>query len=437
MNQDIINQPSAKTTDSLRVWLVTIGEPLPIDSSNERLYRIGILADKLIKRGHEVIWWSSTLDHIKKRHRHSKDHSISLSPKYHLKLLHSLIYKKNISLIRVINHYGVAKKFAKLSKYEPTPDIIISSVPPLELSLAAVKYGKKRGVPVILDARDMWPDIFVDIVPKWGRWLFKMALYPMFRIAKSAFKGASAIIGITPDFVNWGINYAERVRTNIDCDFPLGYQDKIPNTEAIKQAEDFWDGLGINNFDKNEFTICYFGTIGPWFEFDTIIKAVDKLNALKLSFNFVLCGDGDYLNQYQEIAKNYPNIIFPGWVGEAQIWTLMRRSKVGLLPYRSTKDFQVSIPNKIPEYLSAGLPVISSLQGISNEIITVHDCGITYENGDPESLASVLENLYYNPNKLKTLSKNAYKLFQGKFVAEKVYGQLIDYLESIVVNYKK
>ena len=38
----------------MRVWLVTIGEPLPIDGTNERLCRTGILANMLVKRGHKV-----------------------------------------------------------------------------------------------------------------------------------------------------------------------------------------------------------------------------------------------------------------------------------------------------------------------------------------------------------------------------------------------
>jgi len=35
------------------------------------------------------------------------------------------------------------------------------------------------------------------------------------------------------------------------------------------------------------------------------------------------------------------------------------------------------------------------------------------------------------------MSKNAYTLYKDKFVAEKVYNDMIDYLELVVKNYKK
>ncbi|GAI08595.1 unnamed protein product, partial [marine sediment metagenome] len=50
----------------MRIWLITIGEPLPSDNNNDRLYRTGILAKLLIQRGHEVVWWTSTFDHVRK-----------------------------------------------------------------------------------------------------------------------------------------------------------------------------------------------------------------------------------------------------------------------------------------------------------------------------------------------------------------------------------
>ena len=39
----------------MHIWLVTIGEPLPEDGTNERLHRTSILAKILIKRGYEVV----------------------------------------------------------------------------------------------------------------------------------------------------------------------------------------------------------------------------------------------------------------------------------------------------------------------------------------------------------------------------------------------
>ena len=84
----------------MRIWLITIGEPLQISDPNDRLQRTGILAKSLVKRGHQVIWWTSTFDHVRKKHRFYKDTNYKLSDNFEIKLLHAIQYKKNISIIK-------------------------------------------------------------------------------------------------------------------------------------------------------------------------------------------------------------------------------------------------------------------------------------------------------------------------------------------------
>ena len=54
----------------MRIWLVQRAESTPHDDGGDRrLMRIGILANILRSNGHEVIWWTSSFDHIGKRKR--------------------------------------------------------------------------------------------------------------------------------------------------------------------------------------------------------------------------------------------------------------------------------------------------------------------------------------------------------------------------------
>jgi glycosyltransferase involved in cell wall biosynthesis len=52
----------------------------------------------------------------------------------------------------------------------------------------------------------------------------------------------------------------------------------------------------------------------------------------------------------------------------------------------------MSIPNKVAEYLSQGLPIISSLiAGPSGKLIREQDAGWTYPYGDSDALAAAIE----------------------------------------------
>ena len=422
----------------MHIWLITVGEPLPIDGNNDRLYRTGILVNLLIKRGHKVVWWTSTFDHVRKIQRLNSDSTINKSNNFKIKLLHSIGYKKNISIFRFINHYLIGCKFYKYAQEGVKPNIILSSLPTLKLSLSAVKYGEKMNIPVVLDMRDMWPDVFLDFIPSWAKGIAHILFLPMYIMLSKACIGATHIIGITPGFVNWGVKCANRNPTSLDKSFPLGYSENAPKKKAIKEAEQFWAKYGLSK-NSNEFNICYFGNLGHSFvpEFINVINAARKIESKNYPIRFIICGSGVNLDFYRKKAKGYNNIIFPGWINEVQIWTLLRMSSIGLLPYQNSKSFVISLPNKSIEYLSAGLPIISSLKGVLGDLLNNYNCGITYESENTDDLASILINLFNHPELLKKMSKNAYALYKDKFVAEKVYNDMVDYLELVVKNYKK
>jgi len=408
--------------------LITVGEPLPTDGPGERLLRTGILADMLSRRGHDVLWWTSSFDHFAKHQRHGTDVLQVVEDRYRIHQLHANGYRKNVSLTRLLNHYGLARKFRKHSVLEPRPEIILSSLPTLELCVEATRYGRKRGIPVVLDVRDLWPDIFLELVPRWGRSASRIVLSPLFQAAREACRDATAILGITPEIVAWGLKYAERAPSEWDRDFPLGYSQVPPPEGETEQAAERWRTRGVG---AEDFNLCFFGTIGRQFDLETVIDAAWRLKEGDRPFRFVICGSGDKLEFYRKKASGCPNVLFPGWVNRADILALMQMSAAGLAPYRNKPDFLLSLPNKPLEYLSAGLPVVSSLKGTLKRLLEEHHCGMTYGEGDPDSLVATLVFLHDHREASYEMSRNARELFAGRFDAEKVYGELIGHLERI------
>jgi len=252
----------------MHVWLIQTGEPLPIDGENIRLFRTGMLAELLVSEGHSVVWWTSTFDHFSKKQRFQKDTVVDVKDRLRLKLLYGMPYRKNISLKRIANHIAIAKRFSKSAHVERKPDIILSSLPPILPCVRAVRYGKKSDVPVVLETRDLWPDLFLDLFPGWARWFFRIALLPVYSYTKKAYSGAYAVTGLTPSYVRWGVSRAGRAKTRLDRDFPLGYSGDRPPSDDIRSAYDFWRGFGIDRGEK-KFIACFFGAMGRQFEIET------------------------------------------------------------------------------------------------------------------------------------------------------------------------
>ena len=115
------------------------------------------------------------------------------------------------------------------------------------------------------------------------------------------------------------------------------------------------------------------------FNFKTIIDASEKIYKYNSKIKFYFFGDIKNLNTKFR-KKKYKNIFFLGWLDKNIINKLISVSHVGVAPYNDLWDFNLSIPNKIAEYLSGDLPILSSLKGETAKFIRLNKCGLNYKD---------------------------------------------------------
>ena len=151
---------------SLKVWLVKEGEALPTDEGQQRFLRMGLIGEEFDKAGANIKWFASTFDHNRKKFRVDHTVELSVNDHYSVCLLHGRNYQKNLSVGRILHFADERKQFGKIAETMKKPDVIVAAMPNIDLALAAVKYGKKHNVPVFVDVRDMWPELYEDYFPK-------------------------------------------------------------------------------------------------------------------------------------------------------------------------------------------------------------------------------------------------------------------------------
>jgi glycosyltransferase involved in cell wall biosynthesis len=411
----------------MRIWLIAVGEPLPTDEGAVRLLRTGLLARLLVDRGHEVLWWSSTFDHSKKRHRADQDTTTQLEPSYRLALLHSVGYSRNLSPARILNHRGIAAKFAKQAPGEKEPDVILTSFPTIELSLEAVRYGKRRGIPVIVDVNDIWPDFFLDVLPSPLRPLGALALRQMVRQTRETLRDATGITAVSETYLRWGLEYAGRCREPGDGMFPLAYPRPSVPGEQVRAAGERLREQGV---DPSKLICWFIGSFGKMYDLATPIQAARVLAARgEKGVQFVFSGDGERRAAWTRMAEGLPNVVFTGWVELPQIAYMMSVAGIGLAAYARVAPQSLSY--KLFEYLSAGLPVLSGLEGETKTLLERHDCGASYRPEDAGSLLDCLERLLRDEEWRLRLGRNARAAYETHYAAEVVYPRMADYLTGI------
>lgn len=405
----------------MKIWLLQANEPMPKVHDGSRLFRTGMIAEELVKRGHEVTWFATTFDHFKKVQMFNSDKTIEVLKNYKLELIWAPGYKKNISVKRIINHKYMAVKLRKKIKVMEKPDLIYASFPTIEFAEEAIRYGNKNNIPVIIDVRDLWPDIFNHNLSKLKRIIAFPYIYLMQIKTKKIMKHAFAINGISPKFMEWGLNKAKREKQKYDSYFYMGY-----DASDKENKED-------NNIENDDFKLCFFGTLNNQFEFDKIIDIAENLKSEKVSI--YICGLGENYQKLLDASLKNPVIKVLGWQDKKDLQKILRNSNLGIANYKPTFDFQMSVSNKFAEYLSYGLPIMLTSGGYMGELIDEYKCGIN--SSDVSKLTDYIKELKENKEKYELESTNAKKLYEEKFIAKNIYKELVDYLEKIIEEEKK
>jgi glycosyltransferase involved in cell wall biosynthesis len=411
----------------MHVWLIHPGELLPIDG-DVRLYRYGILADMLARCGHSVTRWAPTFVHATKSYRCHQDKTVWLNPDYCVELLHAPGYRRHIGWKRYRFHKMVAGRFAERAGDQPPPDIIVCGMPDTELCLAATRYGHARGVPVILDVRDLWPDAAFDFLPAWCRPAVRWLLGPQIAKNRLAFRRADGVIGISAGFRDWGLTHAGRAAGPNDRVFYMGYPQATFSAEDRHAALGRWANWNVR--PDGTFRCCFLAAIGSLYDLETMIAAARELQARGVTgVQFVLCGDGPKLQRLRSLAKGLPNVVIPGWVKAVDVQVLLEMSDLGAIPYRGA--VRTALPNKAVSYFSAGLPVLSTAGGEFASILQSRNCGLTYLPGSARDFLRTFELLRGEPALRAELSTQARRFYDEELDSERVYSRMIDFLANV------
>lgn len=409
----------------MRIWLAHVGEPLPIDADNERQLRMSLFAQLLADLGHEVVWWSSTFDHTHKLQRFPQHKTVRVGDRLELRLIHAKPYSANISLDRLINHRQVAKGFEALAarmKPHEMPDLIFATMPTVELAAAAARFGSAHGVPVIVDVRDLHPDIYLSLVPRFARPLARLALAPLYRDLRTALRKASGLIAIAPSFLEWALQHAGRARRDSDAVFPLAYPELKASPQALATAAAELEAAGVRQDRK---IVWYVGTFNRWIDLGTVIESARGLAADgDDEIQFVLSGSGGFDDEWRKQAASLPNVVFTGWIDIPKIVHMRRIAWAGLAPYQP--GF-LTVGNKLFEYMAGGLPILLSIGGDARKIVEEHDAGYAYEGKSSASLTSTINRMRVDGVQQR-MASNSLEAYRKHYSAEKVYTSMADFI---------
>lgn len=173
----------------------------------------------------------------------------------------------------------------------------------------------------------------------------------------------------------------------------------IPNLDVVptKIYPPLKAQLGL---PETTFVLLWQGGTGPTRLIEPIIQALEFAPRC----TFVIRGPSLDLfgNDYLELASKHgvkERVILEGPVPSRDVTAAARGADAGIwtLP-ELCRNFTYALPNKLFEYIAAGLPLLAANYPEARRLVTTHDVGLTFDPYDPQSIAAAINRLIDEPD---------------------------------------
>lgn len=406
----------------MNIWTISLFDPTPFDKVGD--HRFIQIAKIAVKNAHRVVHFTSTFRHTSKKQRFFESTTLEEGPGYTVEYIRSRGYKKNISRERVAAHSDFADRLIESFDGRQKPDVIFISMPPLSSAERVVKWGKANDVPVIVDIIDPWPDSFIKDVPAFLKPAARLIIRPFYNKLRTILENSTAVTSISNGYLEWAQNNCATIQRTA-CFYPgLDLESIQASIQKYRNEEQRKD---------DALRVIYVGSLGSSYDLPAILEAAEVMQQKHPGrTEFVIAGSGPQQALVETYADKLENLSYLGWISDEELMRQYALSDVGLIQHKN--NLTQTITYKLFSYLSAGLPILNSLQSEMAAIIRENEVGINNDNGDVAELVKNIERLMEDRELLTCYKENALALTREKGDSAAVYSKMLELFADVAVR---
>lgn len=269
---------------------------------------------------------------------------------------------------------------------------------------------KKQGKKVIYDVHEDYGEEILN--KEWLPKFFRNIVARFFdRYEKKAAKEFDGIVTATPHIRK----KFEKINPNtVDINnYPI-----LNSTDTHKLQETI-KGKNIN----------YVGAIGRIRGIIEMVGALEGTDA-----RLVIAGKFASMDDFNLVKsmKGWAKVDYRGQVDRSEIDQIFAESAAGLVLFHPGPNHTDSQPNKLFEYMAAGLPIIASDFPLWKEIVERNKCGICVNPLNPKEIADAINWVFKNPTAAVEMGKNGMKAVSEKYNWDVESRKLIHFYEKLL-----
>lgn len=342
----------------MTVWIVNPFDNLPAEGYRPQRY--WLMAEAFAAAGHDVTLWTQDWSHARKTRRKERPSGKAFA----LWFVHVPGYRRNICFRRIWSHWRFARNWAVAARTAERPQLVVVSSPPLFIGGEVRRFCADVGAKYVVDIMDAWPETFERIMPRWSLFWMRM-------VAAGNYRGAAGITAVTKSYLELARGYGA------ECPMHLCYHG-IQLMQGVRRAK------RTRNPGSSRVRLVYVGNMSLSYDLATVVDAVKSDDGLVLD----LAGSGPDEPFLRKRAADCRRIRFHGYLEDHGLRSLLASADVGVVPMFD--ESCVGVPYKLADYAAAGLPVASSLHGETEELLSRHNAGITYQVRDAAAFSDAV-----------------------------------------------
>jgi len=166
----------------------------------------------------------------------------------------------------------------------------------------------------------------------------------------------------------------------------------VSNTPPVNSVV----ALGTRTPDE-PLRIVYLGLMEEHRGVGELLVAAHELETAGIDFVLDMVGDGrdyaDIRRRATDLGLAAPRIVFHGRLPHRDAIAVLRRGHVGVVPHHARESWNTTIPNKLFDYMAAGLAVVSSDAAPAARVIGETGAGLLFRSGDASDLSAKLRQM--------------------------------------------
>ncbi len=303
-------------------------------------------------------------------------------------------------------------------------DLILVTSPPLFVGVSGYLLSRIKGLPLVFEVRDLWPESAIDTGVISNKLVIKLA----FAVESFIYKKSSRINVLTPAFKNILVE-----TKNVPSHKLL----LIPNAADFSLSDDLHQGFDSKEFRKelgfdSRFVITYVGAHGVANNLDQLLDAANALSDTKVLF--LLIGQGMEKVRLIEKARlmKLENVVFIESVPKREVFKYILASDMGVSVLKKVETFKTVYSNKTFDYFSCKKPVLMAIDGVSRELIEQARAGIYVEPENIQDFNIKIREYINNPQRLKEEGENGYRFARSHFDRQILANKYLDELGVVI-----